>query len=457
MQRSQEIYANSLHAHLQASLDDVSITVEGAGVQWQVNIKKGERWCRIHCFSYDDIGDSLVLGMRGNAHLSKLHSGPPRVPKQGAEYLIYFGSGERSCATGRTQEIVFVESAVRVWVADQLELPEVYQQSPFVDAPFRKNVEIATKINAALETRAVKDRLVLEGKSTDSEFTNLWLYAGDRSCHVTVGAKDAVNLALLLHRTSLAYIENIETELCAQIIEYWTALKGTLEGVQKISSLTELSAFALDFERGDYAAWHWGNVLAQVENDQVLAFYKPLLERIASSRITSRFFSFTSLYHLVFSRCSLYPFDSEGLPVLTPARDRSNEKPYSVALLPQNLRKPSPILSACNAEEAFQLIETYLARETLPSYFGDSNHQIIGELNLEFEAIGSSLRARLFQKYQRTEIIIREENTKWCSVSFISDGKICFTLHDGSDLSLEKKSVTEDLRPGVLQIQAWLQ
>jgi hypothetical protein len=171
MQRNEEIYANSLYAHLQASLGDVSITVEGAGVQWKVNAKKGERWCRIHCFSYDDIGDSLVLGMRGNAHLSKLHSGPPRAPKQGAEYLIYFGSSEQSSATGRTQEIVSVEGAVRAWVADQLELTKVYQQCPFVDAPLRKNIEIAAKINTALETRAVKSKLVLEGQTTDSEFT----------------------------------------------------------------------------------------------------------------------------------------------------------------------------------------------------------------------------------------------------------------------------------------------
>jgi Family of unknown function (DUF6193) len=456
MQQNREIYADALHTHLRAFLDDVSITVEGAGVQWQVNAKKGERWCRIHCFSYDGIGDSLVLGMRGNAHLSKLHSGPPRAPKQGAEYLIYFGSGERSCATGRTQEIVSVEGAVRAWVAEQVELAEVYQQCPFVDAPLRKNIEIATNINAALETRAVRDRFILEGKSTDSEFTNLWLYAEDRSCHVTVGAKDAVNLELLLHRTSLAYIENIETELSAQIIEYWTEVKGTLEGVQKISSLTELSAFALEFERGNYAAWHWGNVLAQAENDQILAFYKPLLERVASSPIASRFFSFTSLSNLVFSRCSLYPFDSEGLPVLSPARDRSNEKPYSVAIAPVNLRKLNPIAAACSTEEAFQLIEAHLAREILPSYFGDSNHQMIGDLNLEFEAVGSSLRAEVAQKYQGTEIIIRGKNTTWCSASFISNDKIFFTLHDRSDLSLEKKSATEELRPAVLQIQEWL-
>ncbi|NJK45331.1 MAG: hypothetical protein HC933_14610 [Pleurocapsa sp. SU_196_0] len=333
--------------------------------------------------------------MRGNAHLSKLHLGPHQAQKQGAEYFIYFRDGERTCATGRTQEILSVESAVRAWVAEQHELNEVYQRCPFVDAPRRKNIEIATRINAALEARGAKTRLVLETETTYSEFTYLWVYAETRSCHVTVGTGDAVNLELLLHRTTLAYLENIETELAARVIEHWAELSGTLQGVQEISSQTELSAFALDFERGDYAAWHWGNVLAQAENDEVLAFYKPFLERIAVSPIASRFFSFTSWNSLVFSRCSLYPFDTADLPVLSPARDRTDAKPYSVALMPQHLSNRNPIADACNAEEALRLIETHLARETLPSYFGDHTRRTLEELNLEFEAINSPLRARI--------------------------------------------------------------
>src|SRR5438309_558467 len=87
----EEMIARNLRDHLARALGKlVELALEGAGVHWNVSARAGVRRCRIDCFNYEVGSAALLLGIQGNAHLSKLHSGAAPRARSGAEYAISF-------------------------------------------------------------------------------------------------------------------------------------------------------------------------------------------------------------------------------------------------------------------------------------------------------------------------------------------------------------------------------
>lgn len=152
------------------------------------------------------------------------------------------------------------------------------------------------------------------------EFAELWVYGDQRSCRLTPREDGVVAGAFLDRRTQLLRADALGPASAARMIEYWIDAAAPVAAMRDLAPGVELLPFAEDFERSDYAAWHWGNLLLRAEDDELLGFYRPLVERIAGSAALARYFSFTSLDRLCLSRSSLYPFDTEGLPVVVPAR-----------------------------------------------------------------------------------------------------------------------------------------
>lgn len=383
---------------------------------------------------------------------------PPKH-RAGAEYLIYFHSIGKPRAIGRTQEIASVQDAVKSWVADRMDLPALHECCFFVDERWRAMKDISTRVNPVLKALGSQTELVIEGLPEISEFNELWVYAGKRSCRLTEGARRSINLELLLERTSLACLDNIGEQVAGEVVKHWIDSEGTLGGVNQISSGLELSAFALEFEAGNHSAWHWGNVMLQAEHSDVLAFYRPILERILKSTFAARFFSFTSLSSLVFSRSSLYPFDTDGMPCLYPADDPSGEKPFAFEFMSSAKSLKSDAMSETfTAQQAFDLIEKILSREPILPYFGDLESRIMNEVNAELEAIGSGLRASLIQKQQWAKLVVYGKEGKFCELQGRKTQRVSLTLFGSADSDSKIRSSLESSPQKIATLlQEWME
>jgi hypothetical protein len=84
----EEQYARSLKRLLSDAVKGNAAVVKTSGAK--VDFSLGPRRCRIDCFDYGDLAGTLVIGLRGNAHLSKVNIGPDPLSCKGAEYLTIF-------------------------------------------------------------------------------------------------------------------------------------------------------------------------------------------------------------------------------------------------------------------------------------------------------------------------------------------------------------------------------
>lgn len=82
--------------------------------------------------------------------------------------------------------------------------------------------------------------------------------------------------------------------------------------------------------------------------------------------ILNKLFPFTSMETLCFSKCTGYPYDMEGLPVVNPKlyNNNSTEKLFRV-ILPGN-----GILGEGNAEEALRIVKANLPPDIKPAVKG---------------------------------------------------------------------------------------
>ena len=413
-ERPEERHAERLRTRLEAALSgsNASVSMEGAGVHWHVDASRGTRTCRVHCFHYerpeDAQGPSLELGPRGNAHLSTVDLGswPRSEPREGAEYLVTFLLDGVEQATGRVPDEARASAAVLDWVTGNIEVSELRARHEFVDEWKRKLEGARNVINAGLKTQRAE---IGEG-----EFGELWVYAAERSCRIAPKPSGCA-VALLLHRTQLALVELPGLERALRLIARWTEDGASLQALGNEFSLV-LSPFAAEFERGDYAAWHWGNVMAQAEHDEVLTRYRPLLERIVSSPSTKRFFSFTSLYFLRFTRCALYPFDVEDLPFVSPTRDGR----FTVKTGPFFSDVEVVSVVTGTAEEVWGPLQEILRADSTPTHPGTLDDLLPELLDAAFVARGSSLRARKVQRQQWMDVKLDDGRGRSCGVSLLS-------------------------------------
>ncbi len=386
--------------------------------------------------------------MRGNSHLSKVQLSRQRQTLSGAEYLTSFLFQNDKSATGRTQNAEFVVLAISDWVRSRVSREQLYERHDFVDAKRRALHSVADEINARLTVAGAKS--LVEHVAEDSEFDQLWIYAAQRSARLEPGLDGTVDVALLLKRTQIALGEGLELEAAARASLLWADRTASLsELTQSIPNLT-LSPLAAEFERGDYSAWHWGNLLLQAEHDDVLGYFRPLIERIAQHKVLSRFFSFTSLNRLCFSYCSLYPFDTEGLPMVVPMPRTGIDHAFAVMIGSDT--KPA---MAGTAAEVFSFLENILTKNSRPTWFGNVDEDLAARLNCELEARGSPLRATSRQSEQ------------WLRVEVVAGNLCCAASFDGRNVMLQlsrpwqarREPIAEfvgRIDKGAEQIIAWL-
>jgi hypothetical protein len=425
-----ESLARELALRIRSRGDNESVHVEGRGVHWHVDAhgSKGGPWCRVHCFHYGGMEGSLVLGPKGNAHLSKVDLGIALPARSGAEYLVEFRAGDRTLATGRSQEADAVVMAVVDWVTHQLDRAALYERHSFVDAKRRALLDVADGINQELHRIGAAPRAVLDGEDAD-EFGELWVYAGDRSCRLSNGYDSAIACALLLKRAQLGRANGLSASEAARVVQMWSAGLTSLGAIREAVPAIQLDHACELFERGDHAGWHWANVLAQCGVDTSLAKYRPLLERIASNPVVSRFFSFTSVGRLCLSRSSLYPFDASGLPIVVPRPRQDGWYATEIS---------GKLFVEATAEATCAALEDHLARETVSPYWGTVEEVMAERLNQELRGRRSPLRAECVQRRQWLDVIVSDGAGRTCKLHGGRDGELTGTF--GSDPSRERRT-----------------
>ncbi|MCC6738870.1 MAG: hypothetical protein IT452_07470 [Planctomycetia bacterium] len=407
----------------------------------------------MNCFFCGENSAVLYLGVRGNAHLSKVNVGPPPAVRRGPEYLVEFKDETPERPTGRVPELAPVLAAVRDWLVEGVSTEALQARHPFVDAERRRLMDIAARVNARLSQQGGVARVGLDERMLSRESAELWVYSAPRSARLTAGTGDSISIALLLHRTQVATGDGLAEDRAALVVRKWIDEAATTTAIHEAAPEVERHPLGGALEEGIYAAWHWGNVLCQAQTDSVLKFYRPLLDRVVKSEVVSRFFSFTSLDRLCFSRCSLYPFDTSGLPIISPtAGQEAKEKPYTV-----QFRGRSGESLAGTDGDVFKVVEAALAKETETPYFGNVDDPLPGRINREFAACGSTLRAVPVQRQQWLEILVSASGGTRCRLHGGGLGEQISASLEGADgKEIPDRQFAGDLKATVQAVIRWL-
>ena len=444
--RIEETIARDLLHQLEIAFakDNVNVSFGVGGVNCNVDVGSGVLNCSIHCV--------LMLDMRGNAHLSQMPQQQKLIEKQDAQYLVRFNTEDQRQATGRTQDSREVEDAVRDWVIQQFDLHKMHKKYAFVDAHYRAVNNLIEQINIELSQIGSTVYCLLDSDfnlNYGRELVEAWAYAGERSCQLKPGDLNTIQCVLLEKRTPLAIGSNLSYQSAARAISLWMDKNQSTNQVQEVVANVVPVEFADVFERGEYAAWHWHNVLKQVSNDDSVgafyAVYLPIYERIPNSQYIKNFFSFTSYNILRFSNCSLYPFDTDNLPTLSPFGDLTNERPYVLGWT-KGKKENSKV---CNAQEAFDSLEEILSVQVKTPYFGSLTDQLVDRVNSHLIDLGSQLRAQAVQKLMRLEVQVKNSNGRIFEVSpAFGKEKVMLQSLDGEWLTMNIRKAAEKIISG---------
>lgn len=415
--RENEQYAHDLASAVQQRLG-VRPAVEGAGVHWHVDVGDGSRRCRVHCLHYEDSNPfegpsdgTVTLGLRGNAHLSKVQVGERSKWIAGAEYLVEFCEGEKEVAICRVRSPADVLDSTERWLAG-VTLLDIHAAFDFVDRRTRQrrqiSEEVATELAALGSVLKLSDSTGLGG----SEHGELWVYGGERSCRIAPGA-DGLEAAFLLHRTQLARVGGLRPNELVRVLAGWIEDQRSTETMSAGPGRWEVVERADLFEQGRYADWHWVQVVAQSRHDRVLSSFAPLLPLIVRSEVVSRFFSFTSLNRLCFSRCLLYPFDTERMPLLAPAEGDA----FWVADVGGYWDEDQSEPTRMDAPSALRRLEDVLVRDDGAVHPGNRDDAMVDCVNATFRSAGSTLTAEKVQDCQWLRVVVSAADGRTCRLS----------------------------------------
>src|SRR4029079_19091083 len=122
----------------------------------------GERYCKIHCFHYEGVPSGLLLGMRGNLHLSRVRFARAESLDEGREYLVAFCDAEQTCVEGRERESEPVIAAVIEWLISRATPQQLAEHYSFVDASRRALLRIGNTVDVHLSRVGSGIRSTLE-------------------------------------------------------------------------------------------------------------------------------------------------------------------------------------------------------------------------------------------------------------------------------------------------------
>ncbi|MCO5171899.1 MAG: hypothetical protein M9894_36835 [Planctomycetes bacterium] len=303
----EEHEARRLRDVLAASLGpEVEVVATGEGVHWHIDAQRGGRRVRLHVFDYG---------------------------RDGFEYAHEFHAGAARVGSGRTREQRAVLEAVRAWVLESRALADVWRVAPFVDERKRALSALAATLNRALVAQGSSRRSqLLPRHGGDDPFHELWLYAPDRSCRMGPD-QGGIPFALRWRSTDLASGVAPSPDDLARLVIEWLDRQARATALTGDFPFLSLAECARAYEEGRFLDWTWALLgrRAQDLESTLGRFHGSLVPLLAEREGPRGFYVFTSLTHLCFSRSSAYPFDTRGLPVVSPTTWDRGER-YAVTV-----------------------------------------------------------------------------------------------------------------------------
>jgi hypothetical protein len=254
-----ESIARDLLTRVRSALPDArfAASIQGTGVNWSVVVVRGGRSCRVACFVIEEAAAGLMLGRRGNAHLSKVDVGHRHRPRPGPQYFISFRSGQDVTATGRTADVAEAIGSIGAWVAEGVELDEQYARHAFVDASLRAVRRVAADVQRELTGLGSSIELTMP---SSGEFAEAWAHLGERSARVAPNEASSVGCALLELGTQLMRGTALDARRAGLAVQLWLGKTGPRDVETQVPGTTS-TTLADAFVRGERAAWHWAQMI----------------------------------------------------------------------------------------------------------------------------------------------------------------------------------------------------
>ena len=283
-------------------------SIRGSGVRWRLVAERAPRTCEVDCEFFGETSKALDRGeTRGNTHLS-VRTEPRRVPP-GPEFSLRVGQGDVTRAEGRTAEIEAAAGAARAWL-NGAATEDLRASFPFVGQEERARDALQDFVADAIPSA----RWIAHAGP------HRWVSAGDRSIRLLIEGT-GVGIAFLARDLQLASGAFDDLPRACRSVQRWLGEGADLAGLACAPEVVVHPHGAL-FEDGRYSQWSWAHHLdaARTGRSDALCHHLPLLERIVASHCVTRYFAYTSLNRICFSRSSHHPFDTAGLPTISPRR-----------------------------------------------------------------------------------------------------------------------------------------
>ncbi len=144
--------------------------------------------------------------------------------------------------------------------------------------------------------------------------------------------------------------------------------------------------------------WSWDDSKATweefrrdlLEDDSFFPNLLPVVEYILERPAMHRFYNYTSLTTLCFSRCSHYPFETTGLPTLTSPAESVYPEQHPTRWVIRHSNDDVSLFETM--EEALDALESILSADTSPTWHGSSESPLARDLNEALSNLGSRHR-----------------------------------------------------------------
>jgi hypothetical protein len=373
----------------------IDARAHGEGVHWRVEVEgDGTRSAKVHCFWYEGGGGVRELGTSAGNQRYRL--GVVGSTYAGATYVVTLAERDARGVDGRTTSERDAVDGVRRWLGGE-RVDALAQALPFVDGERRTLRALATRLDPRLRWELA-----------DELGTELWVYAGDRSCSFR-GSYDANVCSFRFGQVQLALgvVADPPGAVAAWLVD----------GVAVDDLAARAPGVVLERHAGvlaiDPLRWHWLHMRDRITDpEDALAELRPLIERLAESPIATAFYCDSSLSWLCFSASSHYPHVARDLPVV----GRTTDGTYRVDKRP------------CDLDTAVALIEHRLSASPARPFFGSKVHFDIPYISAHFERRGSALRPRAVLRKDTYRLIVGTD-TRCCDIDVVL-GDV--TFYDGA-------------------------
>ncbi|NMO23100.1 hypothetical protein HPC49_29585 [Pyxidicoccus fallax] len=348
----------------------IPVTLTGAEVNWFVEATVGARTCRVQVFQYLD--------------------GP-------IKYSADFIEAGHSVARGEDLSQDEVARACAAWLLDAVPREGLHQRFPFVDRSKRRLDALRPVLDAALERRGSPLRGRREhGLSSEA----LWVERDARTCQLTWPPEgEQLHCSFRHRRRSLATVETRDTEALVSAMLRWIDGGARPSELRAEYPFVRLEPYALAHEEGRFAEWRWEESLKQARAAMESRVSSPLvphlelLERLHALPSARRFYFFTSLWTLKFSRCPDYSSSTTGLPFIIPHLETG---PGS-----ESSRVSRRFIAHCggrtyegDAAGVCRFVEWVFDAEVDSLFDGNLEDALMEDVDRALAASGSSLRCR---------------------------------------------------------------